>query len=358
MISMLWTYFCGFGVASVALLLPVSSLQITHNVTSYMESECSSQRSCTISMNDVTHNNVLPECARGLITFMDVTHACVKGQPLQDLCSPVTATASEKFFFSKQAMNEQCPSPGFVTLEAPPGQNIQVKIIILADDNNPQEIGGFVENGIEHAYTMSTNSDGRLEGQYTSEANRITLVIGSTNPTYIIAFQATGCITIKPPDNSVIEQNGDSLVVKCRFTEQVWNLKCIGTRWIGAVGACKVITVPPIIVIPEDNEYDNIDERNRDSEIISNGKSLIRVFFCLILCVCIRDDDWMKRKYLPNKDYEKCEMVAVDGTIAHMLKTNNVHTWQNTMSPTMTRNDHVPAVAMDRDFITVNTNNL
>ena len=65
----------------------------------------------------------------------------------------------------------------------------------------------------------------------------------------------------------------------------------------------------------------------------------------------------MKRKYLPNKDYEKCEMVAVDGTIARMLKTDNVNTW-NTMNPTMSRNDHMPMVAMDRDIITVNTNNL
>ncbi|ELT90701.1 hypothetical protein CAPTEDRAFT_211539 [Capitella teleta] len=280
-----------------------------------------------------------------------------------DVCRTVTATASEKFFFSKQAMQEKCPSPGYVSLEAKPGQQIQVKIVIPTDNYNHQNVGGIVEDGVEQAYTMSTNTDGRLEGLYSSKTHLITIVIGNAGQTHIVVFQANGCTDIESPHNAVIERNGDSLIVKCRYTEQVWNLKCIGTRWIGAVGTCKVPTKPPVIVLPKENE-ENIDEMIPHPRIISKELIIgIIVSATLVLCCIVFSVGYlcakgMKRKYLSNKDYEKSEMVAVDGTIARMMKADNVHVWQNTMNPTMTRNDHVPVVAMDRDFITVNTNNL
>ncbi|ELT90703.1 hypothetical protein CAPTEDRAFT_211541 [Capitella teleta] len=330
-----------------------------------MESQCSSQRSCTIPMSNVVENNITPDCAKGLATLMDVTHVCVKGQPLQDMCRTITAVATKKFFFSKQALQEQCSSSGYVSLEAQPGQQILVKIILLTDNNEHQDIGGVVEDGIEHAYMISTNNDGRLEGDYTSKSQSITLKIGSTEETHIVLFQATGCIEIEAPQNAVVERIGDAMVVRCRFTEQVWNLKCIGTRWIGAVGTCKVPTEPPIIEIPKINGQDNnLNERTQESEIITKDAiiglivSATIVLCCVVFGIGYLCSKGIKRKYLPNKDYEKCEMVAVDGTIAHMLKADNVQTWQNTMNPTMSRNDHVPVVAMDRDFITVNTNNL
>ncbi|ELT90705.1 hypothetical protein CAPTEDRAFT_211543 [Capitella teleta] len=312
------------------------------DVTSYMESQCLSQRSCIVTMTDV-----------------------IESQPLKDVCVTMAAVASEKFFFSKQAMQEHCPSPGYVTLEAKPGQQVKVNIIIPASNNDHQEIGGVVEDGIEHAYEISTNTDGRLEGQYTSKTNSVTLVIGEAPHSHIIVFQGTGCADIKSPHNSFIERDGDTLVVRCRYTEQVWNLKCIGTRWIGAVGTCNTPTeLPPIAEISNDNEYEDAHDKTDEIEVISKELiigiiiSATFVLCCLVFAFGYLCTKGMKRKYLPNKDYEKCEMVAVDGTIARMLKTDNVQTWQNTMNPTMIRNDHMPVVAQDRDFITVNTNNL
>ncbi|ELU17649.1 hypothetical protein CAPTEDRAFT_209495 [Capitella teleta] len=414
MIPLAWGYLCSIGLAYVVLVTPVLPLQISQavesevcaheayasqcqydeilvitkaiyghirqgrcarrdfghfgcftDVTSYMESVCASQRSCTISMTDVIENNILPDCADGLATLMDVTHVCVKGHPLMDVCSTVAAVASEQFFFSKQAIGEQCPSSGYVTLEAQPGQKVKVNVIRLDNDNDHQEFGGVVEDGIEHAYEISTNTDGRLEGQYTSKRHSITLVIEEAQHSYIIVFQGTGCTDIESPHNSVIERNGDNLVVRCRYTEQVWNLKCIGTRWIGAVGTCKIPTEPPPIdKIPNDNEYEDRQDKTDEIEVISRElvigiiAAATFVLCCLVFAFGYLCTKGMKRKYLPNKDYEKCEMVAVDGTIARMLKTDNVQTWQNTMNPTMIRNDHMPVVAQDRDFVTVNTNNL
>ncbi|ELU12413.1 hypothetical protein CAPTEDRAFT_212351 [Capitella teleta] len=121
---------------------------------------------------------------------------------------------------------------------------------------------------------------------------------------------------------------------------------------------------PPIDKIPNDNEYEDRQDKTDEIEVISRElvigiiAAATFVLCCLVFAFGYLCTKGMKRKYLPNKDYEKCEMVAVDGTIARMLKTDNVQTWQNTMNPTMIRNDHMPVVAQDRDFITVNTNNL
>ncbi|ELT90704.1 hypothetical protein CAPTEDRAFT_211542 [Capitella teleta] len=414
-IPLIWKCLCAIGLISVMLVSPASALQISEvtstevcahedytsqcqydeilvitkatyghirqgrcarrdlghfgcftDVTSYMESVCSEQRSCTISMKEVVKHNVVPDCADGLATLMEVSHVCVTGQPSVDVCSTVAAVASERYFFSKQAMKEHCPSPGYVTLQAKPGQQVKVNIILLDNGNDQQEIGGVVEDGIEHAYEISTNTDGRLVGQYTSKTNSITLVIGEAQHTHIIAFQGTGCTNIETPHNSILGRNGDNLVVRCPHTEQVWNLKCIGTRWIGAVGTCEIPTAePPIIQIAKDNEYeDNSYKRTQDLEIISKELiigiivSATILLCCLVFVVGYFCSKGMKRKYLPNKDYEKCEMVAVDGTMARILKADNGQTWQSTMHPTMTRNDHVPVVAMDRDFLAVNANNI
>jgi hypothetical protein len=120
----------------------------------------------------------------------------VIGHPLMDVCSTVAAVASEQFFFSKQAIGEQCPSSGYVTLEAQPGQKVKVNVIRLDNDNDHQEFGGVVEDGIEHAYEISTNTDGRLEGQYTSKRHSITLVIEEAQHSHIIVFQGKALMHI------------------------------------------------------------------------------------------------------------------------------------------------------------------
>ena len=49
---------------------------------------------------------------------------------------------------------------------------------------------------------------------------------------------ATGCLDIKSPPNSWHERHGQVLTISCYSSDQTWNLKCVGTKWIGVVGNC------------------------------------------------------------------------------------------------------------------------
>ena len=125
------------------------------------------------------------------------SHACLApsqylfpGRPLQDLCGTVNVVASENFFFAKQATQNSCPSPGYVTLQAQPGQQIQVKLTLFSPDQQDQhDLGRIVEDGMDHAYITSTNPDGSINAQYTSKSHLITLEVAQFN--HIVAFQGT-----------------------------------------------------------------------------------------------------------------------------------------------------------------------
>ncbi|ELT90695.1 hypothetical protein CAPTEDRAFT_211533 [Capitella teleta] len=336
------------------------------DVTSFVSTQCTGKRVCELQIKDIAASSVLPDCAEGLLTFVEISHICIKGRPMNNLCNTINVGAAEQFFFSSQSIQLSCSSssgPGYVTLEAQPGQTIHVKWVDFDDASQSHEYGGIVENGFEHAYETNINSNDQLEGVYISKSNAIVLVISQTRRNQIIKFFASGCVDIDIPHDADMVRTDNTMVVNCLQTEQVWNLKCIGTRWIGAIGTCKPPIVPPVLEIPVEDNLGAEKELEIDARLSNELFIGIVVASTVTLCgfvfvvgyLCTRG---MKRRYLPNKDYEKCEMVAVDGTITRMLKNDNVQTWQNTMQPTMTRNDQVPVVAMDRDFITVNTNNL
>ena len=49
------------------------------DVTSLVDTRCSGKRSCSLQLVDPELESAEPECALGLVTFLEVSHLCIKG---------------------------------------------------------------------------------------------------------------------------------------------------------------------------------------------------------------------------------------------------------------------------------------
>ncbi|ELT90699.1 hypothetical protein CAPTEDRAFT_211537 [Capitella teleta] len=305
------------------------------DVTGLLTLHCNGKRSCTVPVEDVASTITL-ECSQGLSVYLGATYTCIKGVLISSTCDTLEASSAEIYFLTTSIFTERCSTRGYITLVVDESQHVETTLIDLSMNASSTSIQNIriVDDGIEHTFERHRGATTKPHWGYVSTSSHITLIFKKQTPIAIITYKAVGCVDFNIPSDSYVEKVGQDLTVKCYNTEQSWNLKCIGTRWLGSIGNC---ISPTEIVIG----------------IIVTATLMM---CCIVFGIGLACTKGMKRKYLPNKDYEKCEMVEVDGTIARMLKTDNVQTWQNTMNPTMSSNDHAPVVAMDRDLITVNTN--
>lgn len=61
-----------------------------NDVTDYFESKCSGLRSCRIPFTDTAAISEIPECAKGLATYVEASFICIKGTfPLNHLLTLV-----------------------------------------------------------------------------------------------------------------------------------------------------------------------------------------------------------------------------------------------------------------------------
>ncbi|ELT90696.1 hypothetical protein CAPTEDRAFT_211534 [Capitella teleta] len=340
------------------------------DVYEIMDAKCSLHQKCSVSPLDDQLANSEPECAVGLVTFLETSYVCIKGSVMLNICDKLTATHIENFFLTSRASKSTCSADNrYINIASKQGQQIEINALDVVKNFTTHFGMKIIDEGVERHFDIVQHE--RKHAQYTSISSEVTLTLDDTESNYIITYKgkwlpiiififqlAIGCLDIQIPSDAIAEKEGDRLSVRCQYTSQSWNLKCIGTRWIGTIGTCAPTTVlPPLIEVPDYVEIDNNDV-DKERSGFSKGMVLgIIVTATILLCVCVVGVGGicaksMKRKYLPNKDYEKCELVAVDGTIARMLRSSDVdNTWQNTLpqQQTIMRNEGGPIIAIDRD---------
>lgn len=50
-----------------------------NDVTQFMDAKCSGARNCQVPLNDVASANEIPECAKSLVTYLEISYVCIKG---------------------------------------------------------------------------------------------------------------------------------------------------------------------------------------------------------------------------------------------------------------------------------------
>ena len=55
----------------------------------------------------------------------------------------------------------------------------------------------------------------------------------------LLAFkQAVGCKDIDPPNYTWMKRDGDISTIGCENSQHTWELRCLGSKWIGGLGNC------------------------------------------------------------------------------------------------------------------------
>lgn len=47
-----------------------------------------------------------------------------------------------------------------------------------------------------------------------------------------------GCPTFETPKDTIMEEVGGLVTVKCSHNDKMWKMRCIGNHWIGIKGNC------------------------------------------------------------------------------------------------------------------------
>ena len=63
-----------------------------------------------------------------------------------------------------------------------------------------------------------------------------------------------GCADVTLPANTWSERDGDTLVIHCNNTQEVWYLVCQHKEWQGYLGNCTVPTVITAVPTSDDKE--------------------------------------------------------------------------------------------------------
>ncbi|KAK2165656.1 hypothetical protein LSH36_47g06036 [Paralvinella palmiformis] len=177
--------------------------------------------------------------------------------PSEDPCteSDLSVTGSEGYLSNLVTQETGCGSiqnPWRVTVQR--GQTIRIRLLDFAVSKRRQGLYSYAQcqiygeikerlaSGLRNITVCGATK--REHVVYTSVGNRleISLKYGGDDaaimPYYLFRYEAVGCPDRPLPVGSYAIRQGDGLVIKCNFTNDVFHLKCVGTVWVGDLRNC------------------------------------------------------------------------------------------------------------------------
>ncbi|ELT93831.1 hypothetical protein CAPTEDRAFT_193934 [Capitella teleta] len=211
------------------------------DVTDIAQERCNGKTRCQIAATDSQITRKQP-CAQGIYTYMENAYVCVPDLIKLDQCTYVLADRQWKHIVSTN-IEQTCllqSRPLEITASHAMDIEITTKIInkaTLAVDSV------FVTFSDTHGNVTNMNIPKSSPSlQRIVESSSIHVLFDHTDAIMLFSFRAIGCEDLVAPEFSWIERKRSVITIGCLQNEHIWQLKCIGSKWIGFRGNCTMHT--------------------------------------------------------------------------------------------------------------------
>ncbi|ELU07865.1 hypothetical protein CAPTEDRAFT_224738 [Capitella teleta] len=214
------------------------------DVAVVLQEKCDGQRTCSLAVNDEVLRNTQP-CAKGITVYLEVTYACVKAVPANQLCNHIIATPATSYISSAQAKSRKCTSSTGAfdqefSISAKLGQHVAVDVIEIAPgSSSSRELGYFLDPKSQRVHPIIVSGKQTDSAKEESEGNLINVVLSSRGATnYLVGFRAVGCADLHLEADVWVRRQGAVATVGCHSSRQIWQLRCTNGHWTGVIGNC------------------------------------------------------------------------------------------------------------------------
>ncbi|ELT87114.1 hypothetical protein CAPTEDRAFT_199040 [Capitella teleta] len=250
------------------------------DVTDIVRKRCNGKTQCRVEASDQEIVSTQP-CIQGAATYLETAFVCIPELTGVDLCRVILVNRQWKYVLSKN-IEEHCMLHGQpLQLNAPPSMDIEITARIIN--------GGTVD--VNTAYATISDIHGNattLDIPRTSVhqiiENRVAQVTYENSNT-VVLFAFKGCEDLVAPDYTWIERKRNVITIGCIHNEYTWQLKCIGSKWIGFRGNCTRQTeTRPADETPDETEK----EIALTPTIFTNGiQYALTIGITALLCVVV-----------------------------------------------------------------------
>ncbi|ELT93824.1 hypothetical protein CAPTEDRAFT_193927 [Capitella teleta] len=317
------------------------------DVTNIARQRCNGKSTCRIEASDNEIESTQP-CIKGLYTYMETSYACIPNLVEPEMCTNVAASRPWKYVMltrtDSKCMNE---NQAYVIM-APASMDIEIKAKIInsatfGSDSVPLTISGSHGN----TTIMEVSKSSSIDTQQTFRSSAIHVVYHHPEAIMLLAFR--GCEDLVAPDYTWVERKRNVIIIGCIHNEYTWQVKCIGSKWIGFRGNCTGQTESkPADETPVETENDIKPTQTIFTKGIQFAFTIgITVLLCVVVIttgfVCLRKAEY---KAKASKGIELQEMTG-----------DYSNTWKATLMRPVTNDLNNPNASPPQQFYVLNQQN-
>ncbi|ELU10349.1 hypothetical protein CAPTEDRAFT_204005 [Capitella teleta] len=313
------------------------------DVTDLMRRRCNGKTRCQVEVADEEIVRTQP-CVEGLSSYLESAFVCIPEIISLEHCTNVLADRQWSYVMSTTIENSCLKQ----------GQPIEVTTLSSMDI----EVAAKIINGITsainsvHVTVRDTQSNTTLieipksPVHQTFQSSSIHILFEPSNTIVLFAFRALGCKDMVAPQFTWIERNRNTLTIGCVHNEYTWQVKCIGSKWIGFRGNCTRQTeIKPDVVNPPEVEQKPSPNQTIFTKGIQYALTIgITVLFCVVVIttgfVCLRKAEY---KAKASKGIELQEMTG-----------DYSNTWKATLMRPVTNDLNNPNASPPQQFYVLN----
>ncbi|ELT93839.1 hypothetical protein CAPTEDRAFT_193942 [Capitella teleta] len=301
------------------------------DVTSIAQERCNGKTRCQISA-DAEIARTQP-CAQGIYTYLENAYVCVPDLFELDQCKNVAVGRHWKHTISTRIEHACIHQNRPLKITASESMDIEITAQII---NKATVDSGDVYITVSDIQGNTTRMEiprTSTSLQQTIDSSMIHVLFEQTEAVVLFSFRAVGCEDLVAPEFTWIERSRNTLTIGCVHNEYTWQVKCIGSKWIGFRGNCTRKTETK----PDKETTDDIREK-----VIPNE---IRVFTKVITTgfVCLRKAEY---KAKASKGIELQEMTG-----------DYSNTWKATLMRPVTNDLNNPNASPPQQFYVLNQQN-
>ncbi|ELU10354.1 hypothetical protein CAPTEDRAFT_204010 [Capitella teleta] len=316
------------------------------DVTEIAQKRCNGKSRCRVEASDQEIIRTQP-CVPGVATYLETKYVCIPELTNLDLCRAINVDRQWKYVLSKN-IEEHCMLHGQpLQLNAPSSMDIEITARIIN--------GGTVD--VNTAYATISDIHGnattldipRTPAHRIIETNVAQIAYENSNSVVLFAFKAVGCEDIVAPDFTWIERKRNVITIGCVHNGYTWQVKCIGSKWIGFRGNCTSQTKSkPPEEMPDEVRKEIEPTQTLFSKGIQYALTIgITVLLCVVVIttgfVCLRKAEY---KAKASKGIELQEMTG-----------DYSNTWKATLMRPVTNDLNNPNASPPQQFYVLNQQN-
>ncbi|ELT93835.1 hypothetical protein CAPTEDRAFT_193938 [Capitella teleta] len=317
------------------------------DVTEIVRRRCNGKPRCQVEAIDDAITDTQP-CLQGLYTYLETAYVCIPELTQIENCRDIMIGHQIQHTIStviEQACMHQSQPFKISTSQS---MDIEITANIL---NEVTLETNSVHVTVSDSYGNATQMDiaRTSPAKKIFESSDLHILFDQSEAIIMFSFRAVGCEDLMAPEYTWIERKRNVITIGCMHNEYTWQVKCIGSKWIGFRGNC----TRQIESKPVEETIDETEERAKPKQpIFTKGiQYALTIGTTVLLCVAVITTGFV---CLRKAEYKA---KASKGIELQEMTGDYSNTWKATLMRPVTNDLNNPNASPPQQFYVLNQQN-